>query len=167
MEACIAHLPAGQERLMEYERAQNSDPLCSLIIKYCRTGWPGKTRINEAIAPYWEAQGDLTLHGNLLLCDNRIVVPASKQQETLEKIHAGHQGIQRCRLRAKVSVWWPRLSRQIEELVKNCPHCAKESTTRKEPLIPSTLPNYPWEKVGSDLFVLNGKTYLITVDYFS
>ncbi len=43
MEACIAHLPAGQERLTEYERAQNSDPLCSLIIKYCRTGWPGKT----------------------------------------------------------------------------------------------------------------------------
>ncbi len=38
---------------------------------------------------------------------------------------------------------------------------------RKEPLIPSTLPNYPWEKVGSDRFVLDGKTYLIAVDYFS
>ena len=77
MEACIAHIPASQSRLSEYEEAQNSDPLCSLVIKYCRTGWPGKQKVDEALAPYWEAQGDLTLHGNLLLYGNRIVVPAS------------------------------------------------------------------------------------------
>ena len=31
----------------------------------------------------------------------------------------------------------------------------------------SPLPNHPWEKVGSDLFELNGSTYLLVVDYFS
>ena len=30
-----------------------------------------------------------------------------------------------------------------------------------------TPPKHPWEKVGSDLFELNGSTYLLVVDYFS
>ena len=104
MEACIAHIPASQSRLSEYEEAQNSDPLCSLVIKYCRTGWPGKQKVDEALAPYWEAQGDLTLHKNLLLCGTRIVVPASMQRETLTKLHEGHQGIERCRQSKDFSV---------------------------------------------------------------
>ena len=67
MEACVAHIPAGSERLQQYREAQNADPLCGLVMKYCRTSWPGKTQTNEAIMPYWEARGELTLHEDLLL----------------------------------------------------------------------------------------------------
>ena len=97
MDACISHLPASQERLGEYQEAQNSDAVCTLVIKYCRSGWPTKNRIDEALKPYWEARGELTMHNNLLLYNNRVVVPASLQQDMLEKLHQGHQGIQRCR----------------------------------------------------------------------
>ena len=159
MEACIAHLPAGQQQLSEFEKAQHSDPFCSPVLKYCCTSWPGKIQVSDTIAPYWEARSDLTLHGNLLLHGTRIVIPASKQQEILQKIHSGHRGIQRCRERAKMSVWWPGRSRQIEEFVKNCPHCVKESTPLKEPLMPSTLPEYPWQRIGTDQFLLNRKTH--------
>ena len=164
MDACIAHLPASYETLSELEQTQNSDPVCSMIIKYCRTGWPNKVSLNEVTVPYWEACGNLTLHNNLLLYDTRIVIPAPKQQEILRKIHEGHQGIQRCRLRAKLSVWWPQLSAHI---IKSCPHCVKEHSPPKQPLMPTPLPDYPWQRVGSDLFHLNGNTYLIVVDYFS
>ena len=34
-------------------------------------------------------------------------------------------------------------------------------------MISSPLSNHPWEKVASDLFELNGKTYLLVADYFS
>ena len=128
MDACIAHLPASQERLSEYQNAQNADSLCSLVMKYCHSGWPNKSHIDDAIRPYWESRGELTLHDHLLLHGTRIVVPAAMQQETLRKIHQGHQGIQRCCLRAKVSVWWPGWSKQIEELVKQCPHYVQDST---------------------------------------
>ena len=37
----------------------------------------------------------------------------------------------------------------------------------KEPLIPHTLPTRPWQYIASDLFEINGKQYLLTVDRYS
>lgn len=37
----------------------------------------------------------------------------------------------------------------------------------REPLIPSELPDRPWQKLGADLFVLKNNNYLLVVDYFS
>ena len=34
-------------------------------------------------------------------------------------------------------------------------------------MIASPLPDYPWQKMGSDLFQLQGDHYLLVVDYFS
>ena len=33
--------------------------------------------------------------------------------------------------------------------------------------MPTALPDYPWQKIGTDLFTLTGATYLVTSDYFS
>ena len=37
----------------------------------------------------------------------------------------------------------------------------------KEPKIPTELPEFPWQVVGSELFELTGVHYLLIVDYFS
>ena len=34
-------------------------------------------------------------------------------------------------------------------------------------MIVSPLPDYPWQVIGTDLFELEGVTYLLVVDYFS
>ena len=52
-------------------------------------------------------------------------------------------------------------------MIKQCPTCARDFTPRKEPMIPTELPEYLWQKVGTDLFHFKGSTYLIVVDYFS
>ena len=51
--------------------------------------------------------------------------------------------------------------------MKNYTTCAKEATPRCEPLMPSELPQHPWQKIGTDMFQLRGENYLLAVDYFS
>lgn len=165
--ALISTLPASQDRLDEYRTAQQEDSTCRQLISFCKQGWPDRPQLQGHLSPYWQVRGELTLHEDLLLYGNRIVVPKSLQAMTLQKIHNGHQGIQRCRLHTSSAVWWPGVSKDIERVVTSCPICAKASTPHKEPLMYSPLPNHPWEKVGSDLFELNGATYLLVVDYFS
>ena len=70
-------------------------------------------------------------------------------------------------MRAKHSVWWPDISKQLTEALSNCTECVRDVSLRKESLIPTPLPKYPWQMVGSDLFMLKGDIYVLVVDYFS
>ena len=45
--------------------------------------------------------------------------------------------------------------------------CSKFQPPTTQPLIPSSLPQLPWQKVGTDLFEYMQKQYLIIVDYYS
>ena len=112
-----------------------------------------------SITPYWKVRGSITVHDGLLLYNQHIVVPRSLQRETLDRIHEGHQGIERCRMRTKTSVWWPGISSQITTLVENCPTCVMESKHRREPLMTTKLPEYPWQVLATGLFELKGDHY--------
>ena len=157
----VDNLPASSDRIEAFKKAQSEDPECSRVKEYCLSSWPVKEKVEEDI-PYWKVRSFLTL---LLLHGNRIVIPTSLRQETLKKVHAGHQGRERCQSRIRCSVWWPGVMKQMAATIQQCPACAKEATPRKQPLMPSPLPDYPWQVIGTDLFKLNGETYLLVVDY--
>ena len=71
-------------------------------------------------------------------------------------------------LRVRESVWWPGVSRQIEQWVQQCPVCiqAARLQTARLQTEPLKLTDYPWQVAWSDLFELDGK-YLLLVDYYS
>lgn len=85
----------------------------------------------------------------------------------MDRLHEGHQVILKCRALARSNVWWPGLSKQIAEKIGGCSICEKERKYPPEPLQPTQLPDYPWQKVGMDLFEQKGHKYLIVIDYYS
>ena len=109
---------------------------------------------------------ELSIRESLLMRNKRIVIPKPLQAETLIAIHKGHQGITKCRERAKRSVWWPGLSKEVEAMVKNCSTCCKTQTQYAEPKIPTQFPTLPWQRVGTDLFEYKDMYYLLAIDYF-
>ena len=167
VDTVVAALPAGEHRLKQYKDAQDDDSTCMTVKRWCLEGCPAKSPTDADLSAFWKVRSFFSLHNNLLLYNQRIVIPSSLRKETLAKIHEGHQGIERCRARMKCSVWWPGITKDTAEIVRQCPTCAREAQRRREPLIKSTLPDYPWQIIGTDLFELEGTKYLLTVDYFS
>ena len=95
------------------------------------------------------------------------MIPQSLQSEMLHKLHAGHQGISKCRQRALQSVWWPAIGKDIEEIISRCRVCCMTRFQHAEPLLSSDFPDYPWQRVASDLFEWKKSKYLLVIDYYS
>ena len=142
----VQSVPATEKRLKEIQKAQEADEICQKLYQYCKSGWPHRQSIAGAIQPYISVASEITVHGRLLLKGNRIIIPSVLRLDILDKLHSGHQGISKCRERARQAVWWPGLSRQLEELVCNCPKCCRERHQHPEPLMTTELPNLPWQK---------------------
>ena len=143
VDSVVRYLPASENRLEELRCQQHEDEVTRQLMKYCSEGWPDRSRLTGSLHPYWPERSELTILQGLLMKGNRLVIPVSMRLDVLDRIHEAHQGITKCRERAKASVWWPGLSKQLEELVNNCSTCIKERVNVAEPAIPSDLPDRP------------------------
>ena len=146
---------------------QDQDEVCAQIKRYCDSGWPQSKFIPGAVKPYLPVAAQLSVVDGLLMRGSRIVILVSMRLEILNRLHSGHQGINKCQARARQAVWWPGMSTQLTELVSSCHECRKQSTPRAQPLILTELPELPWQNVAMDLFDWKKQTYLVIVDYYS
>jgi transposase InsO family protein len=147
--------------------AQKADPEISQIRSYCSDGWPVVMPESPLLKQYWVNRDHFTIAEDLLLFDDRLVIPRDLRLDILNRLHEGHLGITKTRAFATTCVWWPNISSHIEETVNKCNTCAIHRPERKEPLLPSSFPERPWSRLGMDLFELKGKTFLVVVDYYS
>lgn len=162
-------VPISSKKMEQILSETSKDPQLSIIRTYIRQGWPEVIRsVHPSVSDYCSVRHDLYESNGFIARKGRIVIPRSMQAEILEKIHAGHQGQQKCKQRASQSVWWPGISKQIENLINNCRHCDQNKPTqRHEPMIPGELPEGPWQKLAMDLFQFNNKNYLVVIDCYS
>ena len=85
----------------------------------------------------------------------------------LQYIHEGHQGRERCLLRARNTVFWPRISYDIQELIERCIICQEHG--KSQPIIGITqeIPPFPWHTLATDIFYWKHMDFLIVADVFS
>lgn len=133
------------------------------------SGWPERIQETTALTkPYWNYRDEISLEEGILLKSRRIIIPSSMKKEILQKLHEPHLGIEKTKLRARTSVFWININRDIEEITKTCHVCqSHQPTQQKEPLIQSEIPPCPWHTIGTDIFYLKGEEYLLISDYFS
>jgi len=140
----IKSLPATEKKLHEIKQCQQKDEVCRQLMTFCSNGWPPKDQIKGQVKKYFHVSSQLSVEDGLLFRGSWIVIPPSLQADMLKRIHEGHQGIVKCRERARQAVWWPGLNAQLEDSVFNCLVCQKERVQRPEPLCPTPFPELPY-----------------------
>ena len=79
----------------------------------------------------------------------------------LQYIHEGHQGKERCLLRARNTVFWPKMTYDVQELIERCIICQEHG--KSQPTIDTTqeLPPFPWHTLVTDMFYWKRMDFLI------
>ena len=110
---------------------------------------------------------EMSTSDGLLFAGERIVIPESMRQDMLHSLHEPHRGMEKTQSRARTAIFWPGMSRAIEDTVAKCSTClhfARSNT--KEPMIAHEIPDGPFETVAIDIMSFKGRDYLVAVDYY-
>ena len=165
----VESLPISQEKLAEMKLATASDETVQSLSTTVKDGWPSlKANVPTSIVHYWNVRDEIHEAEGLLFLGQKLIIPQSLRRDILRRIHESHLGMEKCKSRARAVVYWPGMSADIENMVAKCSICLKyRNQNQKEPLMPHETPDRPWQKLGTDIFELYSKSYLIIVDYYS
>ena len=161
---------ATDEKWNKLRNETVADTQLQAVIFYINNGWPDseKKLKNNLAKEYWHCRDELYIKDNIVCRGKRLVVPTKSIDYILTLIHASHRGIVSNKIKAREHFYWPNMDRDIEKIVNNCNVCQKyKKSNQFEPLLDRDLPSRPWQKVAADFFDLNGKRYLLIIDYFT
>lgn len=136
--------------------------------KYISTVWPKNfKRLPDTIKRFFQIRHELSIDNDLIFYGDRIIIPKNLRLQMLQKLHEGHLGINKCRIRANQSIYWPSISRDIVDYVNNCHICLKfKNNNPRLPMLSHDIPKRPWQKICGDICEYKGKIYLALIDYY-
>ena len=135
---------------------------------YISTGFPCyKKNLLTDLHEFWPHKEMLSIESGLITCGNRIIVPKEMRSEMLQYVHEGHQGKERCLLRARNTVFWLKVTYDVQQLIEKCIICQEHG--KSQPIIGTTqeLPPFLWHTLVTDMFYWKRMDFLIVADVFS
>lgn len=171
LDVTIGFVQFSEEKKKKIKEEIQQDRELLTLKRTILNGFPEKMKDSpEEIRQYWPFRDELTIEDGLVVKGEQLVIPQTLRAGYLEKVHKGHLGITSCQNRAKRSIYWPGIYKQVEDLVNNCERCQEHQASQTkeplEPVMPDT-PNIPWYTIGTDLIEYGGKSYLVIADYYS
>ena len=165
----MKYLPVSEERLLLIQQDTEADESLQVLKAVIQKGWPEhKSNVPSIISPYFNMRDEMSIQDGLIFKGERVVVPRASRSELLRRIHSSHLGVNGCLNRARECLYWPGMTADIKNYVSTCEACREyEQGQVKETMMSPETPNRPWQRVAADLFEFEGKTYLVTSDYYS
>ena len=139
------------------------------LAHYIIDGWPPtKDHLLQPLRAFWHFREELSITEGILLKATRAIVPSSLRPSMLTKVHHSHRGPEYCLRFARDAIFWPSMSKDIEEFCHSCPTCAQYGKQAAiEPMLSHPTPTLLWQFVSQDIFMFGHKQCLITVDHYS
>lgn len=157
----------GKELREKLKEATKADPLLRSIGRAIKEGW--KTTGDLEYLHFKKRSEELSIIEGTLLIGDRLVIPEKLKPKILTALHKGHPGIRRTKQLAREYVYWPNMSKDLENLVRQCDACAlNQKLPIKVPVDPWPTATRPMERVHIDYAgPIDGQYLLILVDAYS
>ena len=138
-------------------------------MQYISNGWPEVCKkLPFELWNYWNYTDELSMEQGIILKSHCIIVPVTLQRKFQEPVHDGPQGIEKCLLQARESIFWLGITEQIQNTVTKCGACQSTSPAQKKlPLTTNEVPPFPWHTLGTDLFYWKHQDFLVVGDNLS
>ena len=163
-----ANIPYSSNEPDIIHEETRKDPTIKILLHYISTGLPCECRrLPQELHLYWNFREDLSVEDGLVTKSSRLLIPSILRQKVMEQIHDRHQGIDKCMLKARESMFYTGISDDIWETVEICGIFQSTSRAVKPIGNISEVPPHTWHTLGTDLFYWNKMDYLVIGDYFS
>ena len=108
------NIPYSSNKLDNICEETRKDSTLTVLKHYINMGWPCERKmVPQELHPYWNFREDLSVKDGLVTKGSRLLIPSTLCRKVLEQIHEGHQGMEKCMLKARESVFWPGISDDI------------------------------------------------------
>jgi hypothetical protein len=163
-------VPIRDQRLQEVLQAANNDPEYNLLRSQIENGFPNeKSAMDEKMASFWQYRNELYVDSdNFVVYKDRLFIPTELRKTYLLRLLSMHQAADKMMARARKSLWWPFITRDVQNMALTCKPCQEyKPSNRDEPMRQHEAATYPFQFVHMDLGEVNGKHFLISVDQYS
>lgn len=112
---------------------------------------------------------ELIVESGCILWGYRTVIPTKLQNLVLQDLHASHLGIVKTKSLARSYVYWPRLDKDIEDMIKKCEPCqSTQASPEKSASIPWAPTDSAWKRIHIDYAgPVRGFNFFILIDSYS
>ena len=164
---CLSQIP--DQRVQEIRNATENDFCLQTVLEFLKHGWPKhKTEIPLEARHYWELRDTLSYDEGIILKGEAVLIPKKLRSDMKKRVHSSHLGYDSMMRRIRGVIFWAGINHELKEMSAQCEACQEiKPRNQKEPLKQHNEGQYPFEKIGTDLFEIKGQNYLVTVDYYS
>ena len=87
-------------------------------------GWPDNTKeLLSDLRVFWSLRDELAVEDGIIFRGKHVLIPERQRADILAQLHQSHQGIQKTQILASEGVYWPTITKEIEEMTRTCTLC--------------------------------------------
>lgn len=162
----VAALDFGDISFSSIQKYTQKDITLKQLVNCLKYGWSNE--VDALVKEYAPVRADLSLHNDVVLYRNRVVVPSEMRERILKHLHLGHNGIVAMKAEARKWIWWPKMDQDIEEVSRSCDLCYKNFKPSASPVLSWPSAGSPWARVHIDYAgPIDNKYFLVIVDSFT
>jgi len=155
-------------RVAEVREATGRDIELQKVMSMICEGWPDKEKTDPELRKYLPLRDTLTVDSGIILKGEAMYIPKALRNEMLKRLHSAHLGHQSMVRRARNKIFWIGMNNDIKQIARSCEPCEeRKPQNQRQPLLQHSDGKGPWDKIATDIFVIENKSYLLVIDYFT